>query len=71
MNKRYSAVAASCFVFMCGNAARANMIPFDPADLKKDSRRERSKGEQPQGKDQQDQKSDGGKDEDKSKDNQH
>ncbi len=39
MKKRFSAVAASCFVFMCGNAARANMLPFDPADLNKDPSR--------------------------------
>lgn len=46
MNKRFSAVAASCFVFMCGNAARANMIPFDPSEFNKDGSRTRQR-EQP------------------------
>ncbi len=30
-----SAVAVSCLVFMCGSAARADLVPFDPADLEK------------------------------------
>jgi hypothetical protein len=46
MNRRVSVVAASCMVFMCGNAARADIIPFDPADLKKEQSREQAKEQQ-------------------------
>lgn len=38
-----SAVAVSCLVFMCGSSARADLVPFDPADLKKDPPKAKNK----------------------------
>ena len=40
-----SAVAVSCLVFMCGSSARADLVPFDPSDLKKDPPKAQNKDE--------------------------